>query len=65
MDLKGKRVLVFGSGKSGIGASRLLERKGAKVVLYDGNENLDRKRFGRRSEPAQEQRLYSESLQMK
>lgn len=41
MDLTGKRVLVFGTGISGIGASELLEQVGAKPVLYDGNKDLD------------------------
>lgn len=39
-DLENKRVLVFGSGISGIGAVRLLEALKADVVLYDGNEKL-------------------------
>lgn len=42
MDLKGKRVLVFGSGKSGIGAAELLGQVGACPVLYDGNPDLDK-----------------------
>lgn len=42
LELKGKRVLVFGSGISGTGAVRLLESAGAKVVLYDGNDKLDK-----------------------
>ena len=41
MDLNGKKVLVFGSGISGEAAAVLLNRKGAYVVLYDGNEKLD------------------------
>lgn len=41
MDMKGKKVLVFGSGKSGVGASQLLIQVGAEVVLYDGNEKLN------------------------
>lgn len=41
MDIKGKQVLVFGSGISGVAASRLLMKKGADVILYDGNQNLD------------------------
>ncbi len=41
MELKGKRVLVFGSGISGIGAARLLLRQGADVILYDAKEDLD------------------------
>lgn len=39
-ELQGKKVLVFGSGISGIGAVKLLEAVQAKVVLYDGNEKL-------------------------
>ncbi|MDO4311467.1 MAG: UDP-N-acetylmuramoyl-L-alanine--D-glutamate ligase [Eubacteriales bacterium] len=41
MDIAGKRVLVFGSGISGIGASGLLEGRRAAVTLYDGNDKLD------------------------
>ena len=40
MEVTGKRVLVFGSGISGIGAAGLLLEQGAEVVLYDGNEKL-------------------------
>lgn len=40
MDVTGKKVLVFGSGISGIGAVKLLEEHGAEVVLYDGNNAL-------------------------
>ena len=40
MEVTNKRVLVFGSGISGIGAAGLLEDQGAQVVLYDGNEKL-------------------------
>jgi len=36
-----KKVLVFGSGISGIGASRLLETVGKEVILYDGNKSLN------------------------
>ena len=41
MDLKGKKVLVFGAGKSGIGAADLLGSAGAQPVIYDGNADLD------------------------
>lgn len=37
-----KKVLVFGLGISGIGAAGLLEKRGADVILYDGNDKLDR-----------------------
>lgn len=40
MEVSGKKVLVFGSGISGIGAVKLLEKHGASVILYDGNEKL-------------------------
>ncbi len=36
-----QKVLVFGTGISGIGASRLLEQVGKQVILYDGNVSLD------------------------
>lgn len=37
MNLEGKRVLVFGSGISGIGAADLLVSVGANPVIYDEN----------------------------
>ena len=36
-----QKVLVFGSGISGIGASALLEKVGKNVILYDGNTSLN------------------------
>ena len=36
-----QKVLVFGSGISGIGASALLEKVGKDVILYDGNTSLN------------------------
>ena len=35
MDLKGKRVLVYGTGRSGIGAADLIAANGALPVLFD------------------------------
>ena len=43
MVVAGKKVLVFGSGMSGIGQAKLLEENGADVVLDDGNEKLTAK----------------------
>ena len=40
MQLKDKRVLVFGAGLSGVSATRLLQKEGAFVVLFDGNTEL-------------------------
>ena len=45
MDIKGKHVLVFGSGISGIAAARLLLQEGARVILYDGNTKLDKEQL--------------------
>ena len=41
MDLQNKKVLVVGTGISGIGAYELLKQVGANPVLFDGNENLN------------------------
>ncbi|MCD7735899.1 MAG: UDP-N-acetylmuramoyl-L-alanine--D-glutamate ligase [Lachnospiraceae bacterium] len=60
MDLKKSRVLVFGAGLSGVGAARLLLRiPAAEVILYDGNEkiekaDLEEKLFGKASASAPE-----------
>lgn len=40
MNLQGKKVLVVGSGISGIGAVEALHRVGAIPILYDENEKL-------------------------
>ena len=39
-DLRGKKVLIVGTGISGIGAAEVLCRVGACPVLYDENEKL-------------------------
>lgn len=41
MKLNDKTILVAGSGKSGIGAAELLQKLGAEIVLYDGNDKLE------------------------
>ena len=38
-----KKILVAGGGISGIGAAKMLLQTGKEVVLYDGNEKLDKK----------------------
>ena len=40
MNVKEQKVLVVGTGISGIGAANLLVKQGAKVTLYDQNEKL-------------------------
>ena len=42
MDLVGKYVLVAGCGISGIASAKLLDQVGAKVILFDTNENLQK-----------------------
>lgn len=42
MDLEGKRVIVAGTGISGIGAARLLTGCNIETVLYDGNEKQEK-----------------------
>ena len=41
MELTGKKVLVVGSGISGVAATELLKKKGIEVILFDGNKDLD------------------------
>ncbi|HJA94365.1 MAG TPA: UDP-N-acetylmuramoyl-L-alanine--D-glutamate ligase [Candidatus Eisenbergiella merdipullorum] len=41
MDVEGKKILVIGTGKSGIAAAELLLAKKAVPVLFDGNEKTD------------------------
>ena len=40
MDFKGKRILVYGAGKSGIGAAELLAKLGAEPVIFDQKEGI-------------------------
>lgn len=40
MQLKNKTVMVYGAAKSGISATRLLQKLGAFVILYDGNVSI-------------------------
>ena len=52
MDWKDKKVLVFGSGKSGTGACELLIKEGARPVIYDGNGELSKQEIlNKLSEP--------------
>ena len=57
MDIREKKVLVFGSGISGESACRLLLREGAEVVLYDGNDRLDREEILAKISPEEGQHV--------
>lgn len=53
MDLQGKKVLVAGCGKSGLGAAGLLKKTGACPVLFDENDGIDKESLtGRADYPA-------------
>ena len=41
MNLDDKKVLVVGTGISGVAATELLQKKGIAVTLFDGNKELD------------------------
>ena len=42
MNLDDKKVLVVGTGISGVSATELLQKKGIAVTLFDGNKELDK-----------------------
>lgn len=48
MELEGKKVLVAGTGISGIGAANLLTEAGIETILYDGNEALNKEEIRQR-----------------
>lgn len=58
MDFTGKKVLVFGTGISGIAAAKLLQGAAAEVILFDGNKELDCKRILENFNNPEEIRLY-------
>lgn len=58
MELAGKKVLVFGTGISGIAAAKLLLTANAEVILFDGNKDLDRGRVVDNFDAAQNITLY-------
>lgn len=53
MDLQNRKVLVVGSGKSGIGAAGLLGAAGAYPVLFDSNEKLSVREVEEKAGPIQ------------
>ena len=62
MELNNKKVMVVGTGISGIGAIDLLNKAGADCIIYDGNEKLSREDISRNLK-AIKQRLLLESCQ--
>lgn len=58
MELRGRKVLVVGSGKSGIGAAGLLSKVGAVPVLFDSNDKLDLEELKQKTKDIQELVIY-------
>ena len=54
MDFQNKKVLVFGTGKSGIAAAELLQKKGAYLLIFDGNGKLSEEEVRSRSDAFRE-----------
>lgn len=52
MKLQGKKVLVAGTGISGIGAAKLLINVGADVTLYDGNTSATQEMINQKMDGA-------------
>lgn len=62
MNLAGKKVLVFGSGKSGIGAAELLGQVGACPLIYDGNTEIDREAVLHKAAHVKNMEIYAGKL---
>jgi UDP-N-acetylmuramoylalanine--D-glutamate ligase len=54
MKIEEQKVLVVGTGISGIAAAELLQKKGVRVTLFDGNKNLDTDTLYKKSPSIQE-----------
>ena len=54
MSLQNKKILVVGTGVSGIAAAELLKQKGMDVLLFDGNKNLDTEKFYEKNQSLKE-----------
>ena len=65
MDFQKKNVLVFGTGKSGVAAAELLQKKGASLLIFDGNEKLSEEEVRTRSEAFSEAKLIFGTLNEK
>ncbi|MBO5373576.1 MAG: UDP-N-acetylmuramoyl-L-alanine--D-glutamate ligase [Lachnospiraceae bacterium] len=62
MELKNKRFLIVGTGKSGVAAAELLKDKGIAAVLYDGNDKLDKAAFFEKNEKLSDLELITGEL---
>lgn len=64
MDFNKKKVLVFGTGKSGIAAANLLQNQGATVIVYEGNKALTKEDVEMKSEVFKQVILWLHDLPM-
>ena len=62
MELQGKKVLVFGSGKSGIGACDLLAKVGAVPVMFDGNKDIDKEEVLHKTDGTYQMEIFAGDL---
>lgn len=62
MRLHNKKVLVFGSGKSGIGAADLLGAVGAFPVIFDGNSEIDKEQVRKKTSGTYPVEVYAGEL---
>jgi UDP-N-acetylmuramoylalanine--D-glutamate ligase len=63
MDFTNKKVLIIGSGISGIAASQLLHEQGAFPVLFDENMELDKKSIIEKGFPGKEEAIFLGTMQ--
>ncbi len=58
MNVTGKKILVFGTGISGVAAAKLLQDQGAEVILFDGNKELGEQKVFANFDQPQKIKLY-------
>ena len=57
MEFTGKKVLIVGTGKSGVAAAELLQKKQAKLIIFDGNKELKEAQIKEKSEAFSDARI--------
>ena len=57
MEFTGKNVLIVGTGKSGVAAAELLQKKQAKLIIFDGNKELKEAQIKEKSEAFSDARI--------
>ncbi|MDY4692978.1 MAG: UDP-N-acetylmuramoyl-L-alanine--D-glutamate ligase [Blautia sp.] len=62
MNLQGKKVLVFGAGKSGIGSADLLAKVGAFPIIYDGKADIDKEAVLHKTDGTYRPQIYAGEL---